>query len=242
MKKLILIVCALSVVAGIGAKFALRDPRPSTVAPDPRYPPSAMGESVVKDTKDFTVLISNESMEGISRGTGILIDSMTVLTCAHVLPADRSTKNLWIYPHPGAQVVHAKLKFVNYPNDLALLELTTPVSGHKVPTFAKKVEVGEPIVAVGNIQGFMLWFVSYGIISGEHDRWVLTDATIRGGNSGGPWVNAKGEIVALTDVGWNDSKGNSVGISGGVPAKDLQEFLAHAMRKKPDLIYALTGQ
>lgn len=228
----------LVVIIGVSQ---IQTPRPKVKAPDSRYGASAISSSTVKDTQDFTVLISNESMEGIGRGTGVLIDSMTVLTCAHMLPADKSTKSMWIYPYPGAQVVHAKLKFVNYPKDLALLELSAPVLGHKTPVFAQKVEVGEPVVVVGNIKGYMLWFVSYGLISGEHDRWVLTDATIRGGNSGGPWVNMKGEIIALTDVGWEDGRGSNVGISGGVPVQDLRKFMTQAKAKKPDLIYALTG-
>lgn len=241
MKRLILLTCCLSVVGGFLA-VKTSTPKPHVTLPNARYSPPAIDDVVIKTVKSFTVLISNESMEGLSRGTGILMDSITVLTCAHVLGEGRSAKNMWIYPYPGAQVVHATVRFINLPNDLALLTLDTPVLGHSIPTIAKEVGIGEPIVVVGNIQGYMLWFVSYGVISGEHDRWALTDATIRGGNSGGPWVNMKGEIVALTDVGWNDRNGQPIGISGGVPAQSLRKFLAEAKLKKPDLIYATTGE
>lgn len=241
MKKLILLVCSLSVLGTI-LMLRFRSPTPTVVLPNGRYSPAAIDSTIVKRVQDFTLLISNESMEGLSRGTGVLIDSMTVLTCAHVLGEDHTTKNMWIYPYPGAQVVHAKVKFINLPNDLALLTLDTPVLGHKVPVIARKVEIGEPILVVGNIRGYMMWFASYGIISGEHERWVLTDAVIRGGNSGGPWTNAKGEIVALTDVGWSDSSGREIGISGGIPADSLLKFMAEAKLKHPDLLYAITGE
>lgn len=238
MKRLILTTLGLMLGSAIiVASIASKSPKPSVKAPDPKYS-STISTSTVRGVQDFTVLIANENMGERWRGTGILLSSTTVLTCAHVIPKDRSTKTLWIYPYPGDRVIHAKLLFINYPNDLALLELTTPVTGHKVPVFAAKAEIGEPIVSVGNIQGYMLWFASFGIISGEHDRWVLSDAMIRGGNSGGPWTNAKGEIVALTDVGWEDDGGS---IAGGVPTQTLQKFLAEAKMKKPDLIYALTG-
>lgn len=239
MKKAILIVCGLSIIGGACA-YWLKGPKPSVKMPGERYGAPAISTSTVRIVQDYTVLISNESMDGIGRGTGILLSSTTVLTCAHVIPKDKSTKNLWIYPYPANQVVRAKLKFINYPKDLALLELATPVPGHATPVFAKTIDVGEPIVVVGNISGYMLWFVSYGMISGEHDRWVLTDATIRGGNSGGPWANAKGEIVALTDVGWVED--GAMTISGGVPVKDLERFMAQSRLKKPDVIYALTGE
>lgn len=241
MRRFILLIGVLSALGTI-LIMKLMPPKADVTLPNPRYAPSAINEKIVKNVQDFTVLISNESLEGVSRGTGILVDSMTVLTCAHVLGEDHSAKDMWIYPYPGAQVVHAKVRFVNIPNDLALLTLTIPVVGHKIPAIAKNVETGEPIIVVGNIKGSMLWFVSYGIISGEHERWVLTDATIRGGNSGGPWTNARGEIVALTDVGWSDVSGHETGISGGVPAEAIVKFLAQANAKKPSLVYALTGE
>lgn len=237
MKRLILTTSGLMLGSIAIIAVVTNGPKPKTKAPDPKYS-QVISTSTVRDVQDFTVLIANENMGERWRGTGILLSSMTVLTCAHVIPKDKSTKTLWIYPYPGDQVVHAKLKFINYPNDLALLELITPAPGHKAPVFAEKAQIGEPIVSVGNIQGYMMWFASFGIISGEHDRWVLSDAMIRGGNSGGPWTNAKGEIVALTDVGWKEEDGS---IAGGVPTQTLQKFLAQAKAKKPDLIYALTG-
>lgn len=216
-------------------------PKVKAKAPDPRYSAGAISTTTVRDVQDYTVLISQEGMDGRWRGTGILLDATTVLTCAHIMPKDKSAKNLWIYPFPGDKVVKANLKFINYPQDLALLELTTPVTGHKVPTFAKAVRLGEPIISVGNISGYMMWFASYGIISGEHGRWVLSDAMIRGGNSGGPWANANGEIVALTDVGWFDDEEPGA-IAGGVPVQELEKFLTKSKLKKPDTVYALTGE
>lgn len=237
MKRLILVTCGLIVVSTAIIVGVAKGPKPAVKMPDPKYS-SAISTSTVRDVQDFTVLIANENMGERWRGTGILLSSTTVLTCAHVVPKDKNTSTLWIYPYPGDKVVHVKLKFINYPNDLALLELITPVVGHKAPVFAAKAEIGEPIVSVGNIRGYMLWFASFGIISGEHDKWVLSDAMIRGGSSGGPWTNVRGEIVALTDVGWEEEDGS---IAGGIPTQTLQKFLVQAKLKKPDLIYALTG-
>lgn len=244
MKRLLLITGGIMVLAllVVGLLSLSLDPKPKVKALDGRYSPAAISTDTVKLVKGFTVLFSNESMEGIGRGTGVLLSSTTVLTCAHVIPDDKSMKDMWIYPYPGAQVVRGRVKFMNKPKDLALIELTTPVTGLTPAVLAEDVKIGEPMVSVGNIKGSMIWFVSYGIISGEHGRWVLSDATIRGGNSGGPWVNVKGEVIAITDVGWNDNDGCSTGISGGVPVNDLRKFLAHSKLKKPDLIYEATGE
>lgn len=242
MKRLIYAVIGISIGACLAlALITYQTPQPKAKMPDARYAPSPVSTDTVKMVQDYTVLISNESMESRWRGSGILLSSTTVLTCAHIIPKDKKTDTLWIYPYPGAQVVHGKLKFINYPQDIALLELNTPVTGHRTPVFAKTAILGEPIISVGNIRGYMMWFVSYGIISGQHSRWVLSDAMIRGGNSGGPWANARGEIVAMTDVGWEDREDGSA-IAGGVPTEELQKFLIEAKKKKPSVVYALTGE
>ena len=240
MKNLIYAVLGLSIGSALVlVLLASSMPKPKAKMPDGRYGPASISSDTIKLVQDYTVLIANEAMDERWRGTGILLDSTTVLTCAHVVPEGKSTETLWIYPYPGAQVVHAKLKFINKPNDIALLTLNTPVLGHRAPVFAKEAVIGEPIVSVGNIHGYMIWFVSYGIISGTHQRWVLSDGMIRGGNSGGPWANAKGEIVAMTDVGWES--GSTV-VAGGIPTQDLQRFLTEAAKKKPSKVYALTGE
>lgn len=241
MKRLLIATSLLMVLTFAVIGLVSMGPEPKVKAPDGRYSAGAISPDTIDVVKDYTVLLSNESMEGIGRGTGVLLSSTTVLTCAHVIPKDRSMANMWIYPYPGAAVVHGKVKFINDPRDLALIELDSPVVGLKPAVLAADVKIGEPMVSVGNIRGYMKWFISYGIISGEYKDWVLTDALIRGGNSGGPWANAKGELIAITSVGWEED-GHSVGISGGIPIADVKKFLAHSKLKKPDLIYAATGK
>ena len=240
MKRLIYAVIGISIGAALALlliSYAM--PKQKTKLPDPRYGPSPVSTDTVKMVQEYTVLIANESMDVRWRGTGILLSSTTVLTCAHVIPSDKNAETLWIYTYPGDKVFHGGLKFINYPQDIALLELKTPAAGHRAPVFAKTAIIGEPIISVGNIRGYMLWFASYGIISGTHRRWVLSDAMIRGGNSGGPWANVKGEIVAMTDVGWEDG---SAAIAGGVPTEELQKFLVESRKKKASQIYALIGE
>lgn len=240
MKRLIYGVIGISIGACLALVLISNSmPKPKAKMPDARYAPSPISSDTIKMVQEYTVLIANESLDGRWRGTGILLSSTTVLTCAHVIPENKKADTLWLYAYPGDRVVRGKLKFINKPQDIALLELTTPIVGNRTAVFAKKPNLGEPIVSVGNIGGYMIWFVSYGIISGEHGRWVLSDGMIRGGNSGGPWANAKGEVVAMTDVGWED--GSTV-IVGGVPVQELQKFLAESRKKKPSVIYEMTGE
>lgn len=120
----------------------------------------------------------------------------------------------------------AKVVFDDYSNDLAVLELTDGAFYMPYrPTFQEKYVVGEPITIIGNILGSMRWFVGYGIISGDmDDKFLLTDGLVLGGDSGGPWINEKGEIVAISDFGFEEN-GQPLGINGGVSAKRVRETL-----------------
>ncbi len=91
--------------------------------------------------------------------------------------------------------------------DLALLQLEVP----KGTTFryarlgrSETVQVGEPVIAIGNAKGLGLTVTS-GIVSAvgrtigsdEYENFIQTDAAINLGNSGGPLFNRKGEVIGI---------------------------------------------
>lgn len=199
-----------------------RQPLPLTKAPTTRYHGYALNRTAIAKAKTFTVLISSEGFGHLGRGTGVLIDATHVLTCAHV--AEGPDADLWIFPYPGGAVAKGKPVFVNPHLDLAILELDTAINIPQYATFQDNHYDGEPITIIGNTMGSMKWFVTFGIISGEWDNFLLTDGVLYGGNSGGPWINENGDVVALTD--WTlVYKGKESDIHGGVPAKDIRAFL-----------------
>src|SRR4029077_2488164 len=104
------------------------------------------------------------------------------------------------------------------------LELDKIIDVPDYATFQDMHYDGEPITIIGNTMGSMKWFISFGIISGEWSSFLLTDGVLYGGNSGGPWINEQGEVVALTD--WTlVYRGAESGVHGGVAAKTIHEFL-----------------
>ena len=188
-------------------------------APVPTYPAPVIRPEMLERIKRFTVLISNEGIGGVSRGTGVLIDSTHVLTCAHML---EQSSQPWIYTYPLRRVILVKnVSAIDLSHDVAILELSEPVKIAHYATFSSTTTIGQPVVVVGNTMGLMMWFTSYGIISEKEFFYDLTTATIHGGNSGGPWVNLNGQIVALTDWGLQDRKGKEAGISGGINGETL---------------------
>lgn len=203
--------------------------------PAPTYPAPVINPQVLNQVKRFTVLISLEGFEGGYRGTGVLIDSTHVLTCNHMIESGE----FWIYTYPLGRVITAHPVWGDQYHDLAILKLDTPVKldHYAVPT--NKVMIGDPVVVVGNTLGAMHWFTSYGIVSDKEKFYDITTALIRGGNSGGPWVDLDGNVIALTDWGLVDHKGSDEGIGGGIDGQTIQTFLEHW--KKPNLFDILLG-
>lgn len=198
-------------------------PELKTHVPLVRYHGYKLNPASIAKAKQFTVLVSVEGFAGHSRGTGVLLDSHHVLTCSHV--ARHRNGELWVYFYPSNAYSVAKVVYDDFENDLAVLELTDGAVDLQVkPTFQEKYTIGEPITIIGNILGSMKWFVGYGIIGGTTGHFLLTDGLVLGGDSGGPWINEKGEIVAISDFGYEE-EGRPIGINGGVSAKTVNETL-----------------
>lgn len=104
-------------------------------------------------------------------------------------------------------------------NDLALL--MTSVAGPALPVAESAPEAGEWVMATGNpasgIFADMEGHVTFGRISNykSDESLVVTDAAINHGNSGGPLINSRGEVIGTNtwiDVYSNDNVSYAIGI------------------------------
>ena len=117
--------------------------------------------------------------------------------------------------------------------DLALIKVnpTVPLQAVRLGD-SDKIDVGDPVLAIGNPFGLGI-AVSSGIVSGlnrdlhfsHFDEFIQTDATINHGNSGGPLFNAKGEVIGITTAIYTKSGGGSIGIGYAIPITDARELL-----------------
>ena len=122
-------------------------------------------------------------------------------------------------------------KFKDSSNDLAVLELDEKVYLPAYATFQETHHDGDQIIIIGNILGGMKWYVSYGIISGDWNQYVLMDGTMTHGDSGGPWINTAGEVVGLSDWGMEGDNGEELPVKGGVSAAVIKKFLGRMGNK-----------
>jgi serine protease Do len=87
---------------------------------------------------------------------------------------------------------------------------------------SSKVEVGDPVMAIGSPFGFNLT-VTAGIVSakgralgGNYDDFIQTDASINPGNSGGPLFDAQGRVIGINTAIYS-STGSNAGIGFAIP-------------------------
>jgi 2-alkenal reductase len=193
---------------------------------------------VVKQYSPAVVTIYNKATRAgvansqITRGTGsgtIISEDGYIVTNAHVVEGEQA---LSVAFNNGQKIVSAKVIGVDTEGDLAVIK----VEG-KVPAVLKfgdssKVEVGETVIAVGAALGDFRNSVTKGVISGINRTipgdttpsvYLQTDAPINHGNSGGPLLNLRGEVVGI-----NTAVLRSTG-SGGSANADLAEGLGFAI-------------
>lgn len=201
----------------------------SEVSPDD----SSIGDTVIAQVanamSDSVVTISSSIDDGMSTGeatgTGVVLTADgEILTNSHVV-ADATEVHVRFAGETEPRL--AKVLASDPGNDLALLKIDA--TDLKPATFAQPgtIRIGDGVIAIGyalDLDGGPT--VTSGIVSalkrtiitesGALNGLIQTDAAISSGNSGGPLVNLRGEVVGInTAVARSDanSAANNVGFS-----------------------------
>ena len=173
----------------------------------------------------ISTTVSDDFGGGRGVGTGVVLTSDgQILTNAHVVE-DASEVVVRFAGETEPRV--AKILASDLGNDLALLKIDA--TGLVAATFAKpgSVQIGDAVIAIGYalaLDGGPT--VTSGIVSalkrtietdsGALNSLIQTDAAISSGNSGGPLVNLKGEVVGINTAvarGDSTSAANNIGFS-----------------------------
>ncbi len=171
-------------------------------------------------------------------GTGMILTSAgLIMTNRHVVPDGTTSVSVTL----SDGTVFNNVQVVGRTPDSSSLDVAflqiKDTQGHKlVPVTlgdSSKVDVGDPVVAIGNALGQFQNTVTSGIISGfgrsiqaqasdgssseSLEGLFQTDAAINEGNSGGPLVNLDGEVGGMNTAIASDSQ--NVGFA--IPINDL---------------------
>jgi len=166
---------------------------------------------------------------GTATGSGFVVDTEGhILTNNHVV---ENAEKITVKLGESDTARTAEVVGTDPSSDLALLKVDAPSSElHPLKLGdSSKVEVGDPVVAIGNPFGLDRTVTS-GIVSALQrqiqapdgfsiSNVIQTDAAINPGNSGGPLINAEGEVIGINsqiETGGSSSGGN-VGIGFAIP-------------------------
>lgn len=163
-----------------------------------------------------SLLPQDEVPRGVGSGFIISIDGY-LLTNAHVVDG---ASNVYVTLNDRREF-KAKIIGSDARTDVALLKIDTTNLPRLIMGDSDKIRAGEWVLAIGSPFGLENT-VTAGIISakardtGDYLPLIQTDVAVNPGNSGGPLINMKGEVVGINSQIYSRS-GGFMGISFAVP-------------------------
>jgi len=201
------------------------------------------------------IIASQKGRKSSSFGTGLIIlvdgkkgKEKLILTNAHVIfsEASNTPPNILVYLKPQKIVgswrkdlrKRHKAVPVSYDRllDIALLKVEEDLGNTTIKFFdANKVEVGDPVVAIGHPEQGGLWTLTTGTISSQKANInnvkgkdvFQTDANINRGNSGGPLLNKYGGLVGVnTSISRKSADGLAItGINFALKSSTIEKWM-----------------
>jgi S1-C subfamily serine protease len=172
-------------------------------------------------------------------GSGFVIDrSGHILTNAHVV-LNASKVQVAFGSETTAKTYTAKVLGADRSTDVAVLQVEAPAQALTPLPLGNSsdVQVGDPVVAIGNPLGETRTATT-GIVSAVNRDIgslqgnvqirgaIQTDAAINHGNSGGPLLNGRGQVIGITSQILSDDPNNpqsgSIGIGFAVPVNTVK--------------------
>ena len=187
------------------------------------------------ERKGSNIFGAPESQDGKATGSGFVIDKQgTIFTNAHVVDGAKKVSVRF----SNDKTVDAKILGADRSSDIAVLQIDP--EGLDLTTLplvsAKDVEVGDPVVAIGNPFG-QAFSLTTGVVSAKErsiqglngfaiNDVIQTDAAINPGNSGGPLIDSAGEVIGINSQIATGGGGNgNVGIGFAVPIDTALKLL-----------------
>ncbi len=195
---------------------------------------------------------SQPNTGAISQGSGIIISSDgQILTNQHVVDNDSQIKEIRVHVLNHKTAYKAQLIGKDIKTDLAVLKIdpASKLAAAKLGD-SDKARVGEFVVAIGNPYGEEFdHTVTIGVLSAKgrqiaipdmstgstraYTNLMQTDAAINQGNSGGPLLNLKGEVIGINTAVRADAQGIGFAIPINVARNIMQELISKGKITRP---------
>jgi putative serine protease PepD len=251
------LLAAACIGAGVGAvAYSVFSDRGNTVVRQvtvQNTQPVAIGtplsvNSIYKRAYRGVVEIVVRSTGSSAEGSGFVYDSSGhIVTNQHVVNGGESISvKFW-----NGKTYTAKLVGTDSSTDLAVIKVNAPASQLFPISLgsSSKAAVGDPVVAIGSPFG-LEETVTTGIVSALHRSIgsqsqfsipdsIQTDAAINHGNSGGPLLNAQGQVIGVNAQIRSDS-GDNAGVGFAIPS-DTVRSIASQLVANGKAVHAYLG-
>lgn len=185
------------------------------------------------------IVIYDEDGKRLGHGSGFFVDQGgTVVTNYHVAAAPGAAALALVRDNEQIAIV-TRLVAYDEAYDLAVFDSGLRDTSF-LPLAPSEARVGSHVYAVGNPLG-LTWSFSDGLVSavrpwsGTIRPWVQTTTPISSGSSGGPLIDAAGQLVGVTTENWNPAPGSTVqqNLNFASPAAALRDLLKQPRGQTP---------
>ncbi|MBK9735462.1 MAG: trypsin-like peptidase domain-containing protein [Saprospiraceae bacterium] len=165
-------------------------------------------KGIILDFEDVIIQIATP----YSTGTGFYVKSFDVIvTNEHVIRGNKSV----VIAGKGVSKFLGSVVYLDAMYDLAFIEAPFELQKEVSLDLEAKSEKGDSVIAIGHPFD-LKYTVTQGIISSlhHHERdidYIQHDAALNPGNSGGPLVNSKGEVIGVNTFIMKD--GHNIGFA-----------------------------
>jgi S1-C subfamily serine protease len=203
-----------------------------------------------QETESFNPFGEPQPEGGSATGSGFVIDGDGhVITNNHVVEGATSVS---VKLGDSEKSYDAEVVGTDPGTDIALLKVDAPADEFHPLRLGRSsdLEVGDPVVAIGNPFGLDRTVTS-GIVSAlQRDiqapngfsisHVIQTDAAINPGNSGGPLINAEGAVIGINAQIATGGGGGNVGIGFAIPIDTLRANLEQ-LKETGEVDHAFIG-
>ncbi len=194
-------------------------------------------DNSVQDTPSVSPLNPPEAPSQQALGSGFVIDKVGhIVTNYHVIEGADTIE----VSFSNQDTLRATLVGSDPSTDIAVLRVEASSRGLTPLELGNSdlVRVGDPVVAIGNPFG-LARTTTAGIVSAVQERTITapngypidhviqTDAQINSGNSGGPLLNDRAEVIGVnSQIAPAQGSSGNVGIGFAVPSNTVKEVVA----------------
>ncbi|MBA3469862.1 MAG: trypsin-like peptidase domain-containing protein [Herpetosiphonaceae bacterium] len=189
----------------------------------------AVVQTVAKTSPAVVKVVSTINSNQKASGSGVIIsEDGYIITNNHVLEGQRRLQVIYA----DGSYHDAELIGTDPYADIAVIRVRDAVPGMAELGDSDALQPGETVIAIGSPLGEFQNSVTVGVVSALNrsvDRMeglIQTDAAINHGNSGGPLINVKGQVIGINTLVVRGDQGSfdvAQGLGFAVPSNIVRE-------------------